>query len=272
MQPGDEVTVLDISLERNRTELLRLLDSGASVRYFDHHRAGEIPRHARLEVHIEESTKVCTSLLVDRYLDMRFRQWAIVAAFGDNLHDVARELCSTLSIDTDTVDALERLGTLLNYNAYGDEVADLHVDPAVLADEMLPFIDPVEFLRKSPTFERLADGYEDDMRKARALAPARETARSMTYMLPDEAWARRAIGVLANELRRRDPQRAIAVLSPSNGAYTVSVRVPPDAAASADELCCGFATGGGRKLAAGINRLPAHDVDRFIACFESAFA
>ena len=51
---GDEVTVLDISLDRNRTALLRLLGCGALVRYFDHHYAGELPEHPRFEAHIEE--------------------------------------------------------------------------------------------------------------------------------------------------------------------------------------------------------------------------
>ena len=39
---GDEVTVLDISLDANREDLHRLLEAGAAVRYFDHHYAGEV--------------------------------------------------------------------------------------------------------------------------------------------------------------------------------------------------------------------------------------
>jgi oligoribonuclease NrnB/cAMP/cGMP phosphodiesterase (DHH superfamily) len=51
---GDEVTVLDISLDQNRTPLQWLLESGALVRYFDHHYAGGLPTHASTEPHIEE--------------------------------------------------------------------------------------------------------------------------------------------------------------------------------------------------------------------------
>ena len=40
---GDSVTVLDISLDKNRDELKRVLNEGAAVQYFDHHFAGEIP-------------------------------------------------------------------------------------------------------------------------------------------------------------------------------------------------------------------------------------
>ena len=45
---GDQVTVLDISLDKNRTDLQRLLDQGAHVSYYDHHFAGDIPHHAHL--------------------------------------------------------------------------------------------------------------------------------------------------------------------------------------------------------------------------------
>jgi len=49
---GDDVTVLDISLDANRDDLRRLLEAGATVRYFDHHYAGELPQHRNLEAHI----------------------------------------------------------------------------------------------------------------------------------------------------------------------------------------------------------------------------
>src|SRR5438445_1352382 len=64
--PGDAITVLDISLDQNRDDLLRLLGTGAEVRYFDHHHAGELPQHPRFAPHIDEAPEVCTSLLVDR--------------------------------------------------------------------------------------------------------------------------------------------------------------------------------------------------------------
>src|SRR6266849_7449598 len=54
-EAGDAVTVLDVSLHQNREDLLRLLESGVSVRYFDHHHAGALPRHSLLEAHIDEA-------------------------------------------------------------------------------------------------------------------------------------------------------------------------------------------------------------------------
>ncbi len=50
-------------------------------------------------------------------------------------------------------------------------------------------------------------------------------------------------------------------------ALAASVRTAVESAASADSLCRAFPTGGGRTGAAGINRLPRDDLDRFIAAF-----
>lgn len=270
---GDQVTALDISLDSNREALLRLLDAGASVRYFDHHHAGEIPPAAGLAAHIDTAATVCTSILVDRYLQGRFRPWAIAAAFGDNLPEVATAMGQAAGLDARKLATLEELGICLNYNAYGDSIADLHFDPAALAEEMLPYADPLEFARASTAFFRLAAGYAEDMGRARRLPPLRETATTFVLALPDEAWARRAIGVLANELVTRLGNKALAILSPNaKGGHTVSVRVPAGSAIGADDFCRGFATGGGRKTAAGINLLPKGDLDSFCARLESAFA
>jgi hypothetical protein len=268
---GDEVTVLDISLDRNRTALLRLLGCGALVRYFDHHYAGELPEHPRLEAHIEETGDVCTSVLVDRYLDGRHRAWAIVAAFGDGLPQVAAAMAGSVGLSAHTTATLEKLGIGLNYNAYGDSISDLHIDPAELAREMRPFEDPQDFVRHSSTFARLASGYDEDMRKARALMPTRQVPGATTLVLPGEPWARRAIGVLANELTQAQPECAIAILSPVRGGFVVSVRVPAGRSVSADEFCREFETGGGRKLAAGIDRLQDTDVDSFVERFEARY-
>ena len=82
---GDEVTVLDVSFHANRDGVERLLATGARVRYFDHHHAGALPSHARLEAHIDLAPSTCTSVIVNDYLNSRFRAWAAVGAFGDNL-------------------------------------------------------------------------------------------------------------------------------------------------------------------------------------------
>ncbi|WP_434034240.1 acetyltransferase [Cupriavidus sp. a3] len=269
---GDTVTALDISLEQNRDGLLRLLAAGAQVDYFDHHHAGELPSHAGLGAHIDESAAVCTSILVDRHLDGLHRRWAITAAFGDNLGDVARAMAAQARLDARETLMLERLGTCLNYNAYGECVADLHCDPAELAQHMLPFADPLEFAAQCATYALLCDGYEDDMAQARRLSPVHEVPGAALLVLPDAPWARRAIGVLANELVRGRPGDAIGLLSPkSGGGFAVSVRVPAHSITGAADFCRAFETGGGRRLAGGINHLPDAEVERFTRSFADCF-
>jgi hypothetical protein len=271
-QPGDVVTVLDVSLHQNREDLLRLLESGVSVRYFDHHHAGALPRHPLLEAHIDEAADVCTSILVDRHIGGRHRAWAVVAAFGDNLTGPARAMALQAGLDVQATAALERLGICLNYNAYGDSVEDLHCHPAELAELMRPFRDPVSFIEQTGTYAKLHACYEEDMAKARRAASRRGGRDAAIIVLPNESWARRAVGALTNELSQNRRDTALAILSPkASGGFTVSVRVPADSTVSAAEFCGGFETGGGRRSAGGINYLAEADLDRFAARFEARF-
>lgn len=262
--PGERVTVLDIAHEQNRADVARLLGAGARVRYFDHHFAGELPVHPAFESFIDTAADVCTSLLVDRYLEGRFHRWAVAAAFGDGMAVPARALAARHGLAAEDIRQLEELGLLLNYNAYGDSLADLHFEPLALAAELLPYADPLDFVRHSPSFARLREGYAADMAAAAALEPWRAGEGASLYKLPEATWARRVSGVLANQLAARDPQRALGLLSArADGDWTFSLRVPANAGLEADAFCRGFATGGGRKRAAGINRLPAAALEQF---------
>lgn len=270
-QAGDDVTVLDVSLQQNRVDLLRLLESEVSVRYFDHHHAGALPRHPLLEAHIDEAADVCTSILVDHHIGGRYRAWAVVAAFGDNLAEPARAMALEAGLNAQATATLERLGICLNYNAYGESIEDLHCHPAELAELMMPFRDPASFIEQAEICAKLDAGYKEDMAKARRVA-IRGGYWEGIIVLPNEPWARRAIGVLTNELVQDRPGAALAILSPkAAGGFTVSVRVPAESAVSAAEFCGGFETGGGRKSAGGINYLPEADLDRFAARFEARF-
>lgn len=269
---GDECTVLDVSLDVNRAGLVAVLATGAQVRYFDHHFAGEIPQGGALELHIDPSPKLCTSLIVDRYLGGRFRSWAAVGAFGDSLTDEGRAVAKEAGLGDADTEALRELGLAVNYNAYGESIADLHVAPAELAREMLPYSNPLEFVKASSTFRRLSDGFHEDMALARRLEPLRKVAGAILFVLPDAAWARRASGTLANDLAKAHKGSAVAIVSPKKeGGYLVSIRVPSDAKVSAEEFCRRFPTGGGRKTAAGINHLPSAELDGFALSFENQF-
>ena len=269
---GDTVTVLDISLDKNREALQRLLDAGVRLTYFDHHFAGEVPRHPGLDAHIDTSAETCTSLLVDAFLDGAHRAWAITGAFGDNFHDAARRAAVPLDLSEEQLGVLCQLGTCLNYNGYGTELEDLFFPPQELAQLLRPYANPFDFVANEPAYQALREGYADDMGKAEGLKPSLEEDRLALFILPDEPWTRRVSGVFGNQLARSHPQRAHAILTRlEDGAFRVSIRASLARKSGADELCREFPTGGGRAAAAGINRLEAADYELFVERFRSHF-
>ncbi|MEW5770480.1 MAG: acetyltransferase [Pseudomonadota bacterium] len=271
-QAGDSITALDIAVEKNAQALAELLARGVTVQWFDHHNPGELPVHPGFHATIDTAAEVCTSLLVDRAIGGRFRPWAVAAAFGDNLHEAARQAAAPLGYTDAQLDTLRELGECLNYNGYGDGLDDLHYHPAELYRALHGYTDPFAFIREAPEFRTLRDGYAADMARARAVAAAEARAGGAVFILPDAAWARRASGVYANELATANPGRAHALLTRSpKGHYVVSVRAPLRNRAGADELCKQFDTGGGRKAAAGINVLPEARIADFTAAFFSAY-
>jgi hypothetical protein len=269
---GDRVTVLDIALSKNRDALDTLLDAGVHVRYFDHHQPGDIPVHPHFEPHIDTDANVCTSLLVNQYLQGKQLAWAVAAAFGDNLADAARQAAAPLNLSVDQLAQLQSLGECLNYNGYGETLDDLFFDPADLYRQMRPFADPFAFIAESPAYQMLKAGYQEDMARAVSVNAAEARASGRVFMLPAEKWARRISGVFGNQLAVESPAQAHAVLTAKpEGGYVVSVRAPLAAKSGADELCSQFETGGGRKAAAGINHLPESELGRFIATFFAVF-
>ena len=269
---GDRITVLDIALSKNRDALDRLLDAGAQVRYFDHHQPGDIPVHPNFEPHIDTDANVCTSLLVNQYLQGRHLAWAVAAAFGDNLADAARQAAVPLSLSADQLAQLQSLGECLNYNGYGETLDDLFFDPADLYRQLRPFADPFAFIAESPAYPTLKTGYQEDMARAVDVDPMEARASGRIFMLPAEKWARRISGVFGNQLAVESPAQAHAVLTGKpEGGYLVSVRAPLVARSGADELCSQFDSGGGRRGAAGINHLPESELGRFVALFFKTF-
>ncbi|MDQ6995950.1 MAG: acetyltransferase [Mariprofundus sp.] len=269
---GDQVTVLDISLDKNRSDLNRLLDQGTNVRYFDHHFAGEIPQSEHLDAYIDTSADICTSLLVNAYLDGAYLPWAVTAAFGDNLFDAARSAATPLHLSENQMQQLEHLGTLINYNAYGVTLDDLYFAPDKLYREISAFESPFEFIACSPAYQTLAEGFTSDMAQARRLPADIDEETIKVLLLPDAPWTRRVSGVFGNELARGAPNRAHALMTTlPNGNYRISVRAPLNNKIGADILCMQFPTGGGRKAAAGINDLPLDMFDDFVEAFRSQY-
>jgi hypothetical protein len=271
---GTQITVLDISLDKNRGDLERLLAAGAEVFYCDHHFAGDVPQSPRLQALINPAADVCTSLLVNGHLQGAFAAWGVVGTFGDNLRDSALRLARPLALNSVQLEQLEQLGIYVNYNGYGPALEDLHFSPADLYRLLSRFDDPFAFIAaEREHFQRLETGYRDDMAAAAALAPEYRDTAAAVYLLPDTAWARRVSGVFGNDLANSDPARAHAVVTArADGDYLVSVRAPLSNKTGADVLCREFPTGGGRAAAAGINSLPAAQLPEFIARIAAFYA
>jgi hypothetical protein len=264
--PGDRVTVLDVSMQTNTDGLARALAAGAHVQWFDHHQTGTVPKDERLDAHLDLAPSTCTSLIVDRHLDGRFRAWGVVGAFGDNLTDSARKAAQSLGLPHDAVQKLKRLGECLNYNAYGSAVEELLFHPEDLHRRMRSYVDPLAFAERDPAFPALDRARTEDLMRALAVVPALETTGVAAVVLPDESWSRRVSGTLANH-----PTRAHAVFVPERGRFTVSLRAPRSHPFGADRIAAEFSGGGGRAAAAGINGLPEADVPRVLAALQQAY-
>lgn len=272
-QSGDRLTVLDISMDKNHDALETALNAGADVLYFDHHFPGEIPDASNLSANIDTDAETCTGLLVNKHLNGAHLRWAITAAYGDNLHAAAKSAAAPLDLSDAELAQLEELGTLLNYNGYGATVDDLFFAPDELFQKLLPYANPFDFIASDKNFAALKEGYQQDMANAKSIAPSLATDNCALFMFPQESWSRRVSGVYGNELARDYPDRAHALLSDIGGNnYQVSVRAPINRRDGADELCRQFDTGGGRKAAAGVNKLPTSELERFTEAFETQFA
>lgn len=272
---GDEITVLDISMKTNRAYLLTLLENGVKVFYADHHQTGELPTHENLITLIDTRNDICTSLIINQYLENRFALWAIVGAFGDNLDVPAISLANALNVPKNNLQQLKMLGICVNYNGYGDNIAELNFAPNELYKKMVTYQSPLEFIvSEIEIYQQLVNCYRQDINLARQLKPQVKSEQAALYLLPNANWAKRVIGVFGNELAQEYPSQAHAVLiEKENGYYQVSVRSPlnhPNY--SAADLCSQFPTGGGRKSAAGINKLDKTELNNFIKTYLSYYS
>lgn len=265
-QAGDRITVLDVSLDKNIKPLQAALDAGAQVFYADHHQAGDIPQADNLEAHINTASNVCTALIINGYLKGAYQDWAIVAAFGDNITAVAEQMCAKAGYSELQTGQLRQLGICMNYNGYGATEDDLFYHPAELYRIAVQYASPFEFIEKeADVFNTLVTGYEQDMAKALAVEPCHVSDNAAMFILPNEKWARRVSGVVGNELANQFPDRAHAILTEREELHTgdsgepektyqVSIRAPKNNPVGADDIAVKFG-GGGRKGAAGIDVL-----------------
>ncbi len=240
---GDELIVMDISLDRNHSLAKNLVEKGVKITWIDHHLAGEeIPG---LISHIDTSKEVCTAIIIDGLLNGAYRDWAITAAYGDGLHSVASSLAGKFD------EKLAELGELLNYNSYGSEIKDLHFHPNQLLSQCIKSNTPEEFMQ-TEAFSKLQSGFKADLEQAETLS----IREGQLVKLPCESWARRVVGVFAHRLKEASPNLPhVIALNRGDGSWQISIR----ANEGVGEFCQRFG-GGGRATAGGIDILYEDDI------------
>ena len=230
---GDEIIVMDISLARNHSRASELIQRGIKITWFDHHLAGEpIPG---LKSNINTSPKVCTARIIESYLGVE-SDWAQVALHGDGLSEHSSK------------PEFKELGELLNYNGYGAGLEDLHFHPEELMRICLESKTPESFLQTS-TFETLRNGFIDDMKNVESVVE-----ENGIYMLPNEAWARRVVGVMAHRINSTGPGPHVIAIDKGD-TLQISLRGRKDIG----KVCAMFG-GGGRETAGGIDALPKDEI------------
>ncbi len=268
---GNRLFVFDISFDVNHDAASALLARAVEITWFDHHRAAKLVRHRHLISNIDTAAERCTSLIVDDFLGRAYHHWAIAAAYGDNLVALADRLANQAGMSAGQRDVLQQLGELINYNAYGECVDDLHIAPAILAANMAPYTSPFDFIAGDAAFKTLAGGYADDIARTASIKPEFIDDHVAAFVLPDAAWARRISGTFANQCALGSADRAHVIATCNrSGAYAVSIRAPINNPRFADEVAIAFG-GGGRKAAAGIDHLAANELAAVIQKMRSVY-
>ena len=268
----DSVTVLDISMKKNYQEVVDFLELGVEVFYADHHQSGDLLTHKNFRSYINESSSICTSLIINEYLSGKYQEWAIVGAYGDGMDKSARIIADKADLSKDNREQLRLLGECINYNSYGTSETDLLYHPSLLYKLLKRNYNPFDFIsNEASVYNRLLNSYRLDTSKAKAILPEIEDNNVSIIILPDKPWSSRVIGVYANMLMygNKDRAHALMILNKNRG-YLVGVRAPYNNRAGADILCSMFG-GGGRKGAGGINNLPKKEKDCFIKMFIKQF-
>ncbi|MGF1750865.1 DHH family phosphoesterase [Vibrio cionasavignyae] len=272
LQEVSSVTVLDISMDKNRAALNALLAHQVPVTYIDHHKATQPPESVYLTRHIDLDANTCTALIVNDQLAGQHRLWAITAAYGDNMIASAESLADKANLSDVDRHFLRQLGTLVNYNGYGEKLEDLHVSPVDLYQQLLRYRTPFACREDaySPYYVLLA-AFEKDQSALSQATTLFDSDTLQVVSLPATAAARRMSGTYINELANRHPSRAHITLvereqrgSDGQVCYTVSVRAPLNNKQGAAAICSQFDTGGGREAAGGINQLPRACIQRLI--------
>lgn len=271
---GDRVCALDIGMSRNKPALRSVLDAGAEVFFCDHHGTGDFPQSQQLTFLSGHGPGIATAYVIDQYLEGAKAAWAVCGAYGENFQGLAGKIAAERGI-TFPLNQLRELGELVNYNAYGSTVEDLHFHPSELYAILSAYPDPMAFLEDEPeALEILRAGYRADWDIAEQAREIDISNSGQILSLPACPASNRISGLFANALVDEEPDQAFAILThrePELGGYRVSLRAPITRQTKpADEFARAYG-GGGRAESAGIDHLKDSQMDEFIAAFQTIF-
>jgi nanoRNase/pAp phosphatase (c-di-AMP/oligoRNAs hydrolase) len=266
------VTVLDISMEKNLSDLNTCLKNNNQITWFDHHQSGTIPKIDLLDANIDTSPKVCTSILVDHHLSGAQRAYAIAGAYGDNLHSEAELMGENLS--SEELAILKDIGETINYNGYGEKLSDLAVEPKMVYLDLLKFDSPFEFAKHSEVFAKIKKQMIDDAQQMQTTKKIHSSSVGDCLLLPDHPSSARMSGIYSNDLVHANPDRAHAIFTQlkNESGFRISIRSPLNRPYKADTLANLFPNGGGRAKAAGINCLHETELNNFYTKFDEVFS
>jgi hypothetical protein len=262
------ILVFDIELSKNIDSLRKVLDNGCEVTWFDHHGKCEesiFSEYTNFFPNIYTSPDTNTSLIVYKFLNNpELLKWAIAGLFGDNIDNTALYYCESLNLSAEEILILTNMGKLINYNAYGENLSDLIMDPIEIFHKAKQFKDPISFYKETNIGECLKKSSADDLELA--LSYSKQTN---IVFLPNLPWAKRVYGMLGNYLIKQNKTKPLAVLVDiGKDNYLVSVRAPLNQPIGAGDLCRLFSSGGGRAGAGGINCLHKDDLEKFKQAFQ----
>lgn len=259
------ITVLDVSFDKNHADVTRVMEHCHSLFYCDHHKADKLFDHKKLTVVIDTEPTVCTGLLINNVLKDKHILWAVAAIYGDGLDSVANQYVERLGLTQIQSEQLKALGVLVNYNGYGNSVGDLYFDPAELYKQLVNYDSPLEIMTDTDSpYQLLKQGYEADIAKAETSEQLADNDL-IVVILEDAPWARRISGTYGNQLAANNPDKPVVIVTENpNGSYSISLRAPKVNPYGASTICSQFKTGGGREGAAGVNELPKTDLGGFV--------
>ena len=271
---GDRICALDIGMSRNTPALRQVLKAKAKVFFCDHHATGDIPESEHLTVVADDAPETCTAYLIDQYLDGAKSAWAVCGAYGDNFQALAGRIARDRKVAV-PLNQLRELGELVNYNAYGSTVEDLHFHPSELYKILSAYPNPMAFLEDKPeALDILRNGYRSDWDIAEQAREIDISNAGQILSLPASPASNRISGLFANALVDEDPDNAFAILThldPDIGGYRISIRAPLSRQSQPANEFAKIYGGGGRAEAAGIDHLHDSEIDNFIKDFQAAF-